>query len=152
MDTSDPAADPAAVGGQMTKETSNNQLSTTTEASAAHAVSGSATAVPLASTPAPRTLRARASIPALPPKSPSTTTPAGIRRPTEKELRQIQSRLGPEAVQDRKDELLKEKEEELRQVVDGHDTAVREKFHLERFVTMVTGWNPKVSIGSWTMV
>jgi hypothetical protein len=33
-------------------------------------------------------------------------------------------------------------------VVEGHDAAVREKFHLERFVTLLEGWDPEVSLGS----
>lgn len=102
---------------------------------------------PVTRAPPPRTLRVRPSLPTPAQASTSTSAPTAsgnVRGPTEKELRQINTRLGPEAVQARKDELLKEKEEELRLVVDGHDTAVREKFHLERFVTMVTGWDPQV--------
>jgi hypothetical protein len=53
--------------------------------------------------------------------------------------------LGPEGISARRQELVAEKEKALRSVVEGHDAAVREKFHLERFVTMVTGWDPEVS-------
>lgn len=98
-----------------------------------------------------RTFRARPSLPdtavttspsaSLTPKAPTSH----IRAPTATELSRIHRRLGPQAIQARRDELLAEKEKELREVVDGHDTAVREKFHLERFVTMITGWNPEVS-------
>ena len=36
----------------------------------------------------------------------------------------------------------------MKGVVEGHDAAVREKFHLERFVTLLEGWDPEVSLGS----
>ena len=68
-----------------------------------------------------------------------------MRKPNRKELDTIQRRLAPETVLACRNELLKAKEAELHEVVDEHDTAVREKFHLERFVTMITGWDPAVS-------
>lgn len=64
----------------------------------------------------------------------------------EKELEDIHRRLGAENVQSRRDELLKQKETELKTVVDEHDDAVREKFHLERFVSILEGWDPVVSV------
>jgi hypothetical protein len=41
--------------------------------------------------------------------------------------------------------VVKEKDVELKDVVDKHDTAVREKFHLERYISIFEGWDPKVS-------
>lgn len=95
--------------------------------------------------PPPRTLRARASLPTAQPLPDSPASSNTLRPPTEKERNQLETRLGPKAVQSRREELISEKEAELRNVVDDHDSAIREKFHLERFVTMVAGWDPKVS-------
>lgn len=78
------------------------------------------------------------------PRSPAPST--SVRAPTNKELELIRRKLAPEATYARREELLKEKEAELREVVDEHDTVVREKFHLERFITMITGWDPKVCL------
>ncbi|ORY26167.1 SNF2 family N-terminal domain-domain-containing protein [Naematelia encephala] len=93
-----------------------------------------------------RVLRARPSDPPPPPlASPSPATSSTLIRPaTRKELENISRRLSKESIDQRRDELIKEREGELRTVMDEHDTAVREKFHLERFVTMITGFHPKV--------
>ena len=74
-----------------------------------------------------------------PKSSPST------RGPSEKEMDNIRRRLGPEGVASRRAELLKAKDEELRGVIDDHDEAVREKFHLERFVSLLENYDPQVS-------
>ena len=97
-----------------------------------------------------RTLRARPSDPPPPslPGSSPTATKAKIRSASQNELASIQKRLGPEGVQLRREELLKENERKLKSVVDGHDAAVREKFHLEKFVSLLEGWDPEVSCGS----
>lgn len=98
-----------------------------------------------------RTLRARPSDP-LPPgqNAPINTINLGpLRKPTEKELDNVHRRIGPEGVSQRREELLQGKELELKQLVDQHDTAVREKFHLERYVTILTGWDPDVSRSSY---
>ena len=94
-----------------------------------------------------RSLRARpanpmpASASALEPTSPV----AHLRKASTKELDNIARRLGPEGVALRRAEVLKENERALKAVVEGHDAAVREKFHLERFVTLLEGWDPEVS-------
>lgn len=96
------------------------------------------------------TLRARPSNPFLPtsssskPSSPVTT----YRKPSQKELDNIQRRLGPEALVSHREELIKEKEGELKRVVDGHDDDVREKFHLDRYISLLEGWDPAVSSSS----
>jgi hypothetical protein len=122
---------------------------------------------PLARTAAPptaggpsRTLRKRASPP---PPNPSPTqhassstsrspvashSDAPLRKPSEKELANVHRRLGAEGVTARRAELVSEKEGQLKGVVEGHDAAVREKFHLERFVTLLEGWDPEVRPGS----
>jgi hypothetical protein len=96
------------------------------------------------STPRARTLRAR---PSLTNGSTSTSTStSGTRKLSEAELQAIQHQLGPAGVAARRDELVQEKEALVKVVVDEHDTALREQFHLERFITMITGWDPAVSI------
>ena len=67
-----------------------------------------------------------------------------MRAATRLEMDNIQRRLAPETVQSRREEVLSAREAELREVVDEHDLAVREKFHLERFVSILEGWNPEV--------
>lgn len=86
-------------------------------------------------TPANRPLRTRTSLPAPPTRS-SAAPP--------KDLDKIKEKLTPSAISLRKDELVKEKEESLRELVDGHDTAVREKFHLERYISLLEGYDPVV--------
>lgn len=99
---------------------------------------------PSAPIPPSRSLRARPSDP-----GPSTqihqSSPSGLRRPTPKELEHVHKRLGPDAVLERRDEVIKGKEAELKGVMDGHDDAVRERFHLERFISILEGYDPKVS-------
>ncbi|KAK8864632.1 hypothetical protein IAR55_001882 [Kwoniella newhampshirensis] len=76
-----------------------------------------------------------------PSSSPSTTL-GSIRQPTQRELDNIHRRLGAESIGARRDELLQARERELKEVVEAHDDDVREKFHLERYVTILDGWNP----------
>ncbi|WVO18354.1 hypothetical protein L204_106069 [Cryptococcus depauperatus] len=51
--------------------------------------------------------------------------------------------LGPEAIAAKRKKRIQEKERELKKVVEDHDAAIREQFHLERFVTLVEGWDPE---------
>lgn len=97
--------------------------------------------------PAHRQLRGRPSDPG-PSTKASSLSSTPLRRPTEKELEQIHKRLGPDSVLERRDEVIKRKEEELKSVIDGHDDAVRERFHLERFVSILEGYDPVVSLWS----
>ncbi|WVR06838.1 hypothetical protein IAU60_003874 [Kwoniella sp. DSM 27419] len=97
--------------------------------------------------PSTRSLRARPSDP-----GPATTASNGStgastisRKLSQKELDNIHRRLGETGIQARREELVHAKETELKTVVDGHDAATREKFHLERFVTLLTGWDPEVA-------
>ncbi|WWC89087.1 uncharacterized protein L201_004005 [Kwoniella dendrophila CBS 6074] len=97
------------------------------------------------------TLRSRPSDPGpsiqpLPsPKIPTPAPNAGYRQPTPREFDQISRRLGEENIRAKKEELLLEKEKQLKKVIDSHDDAIREQFHLERFITMITGWDPKAA-------
>lgn len=100
-------------------------------------------------TPARRQLRARPSDPA-PTTSPKTKrsrpeSSTTLRKGTDHEINYIRSKLAPEHVHSRRNVVIKEKEAELKHVIDQHDTAVREKFHLERYISIFEGWNPKVS-------
>lgn len=52
-------------------------------------------------------------------------------------------KLGPEGMAARREELIHEKEALLRTVVEEHDMAVKEKFHLERYVSILEGWDPE---------
>lgn len=97
---------------------------------------------PLAGPSRVRTLRARPSDPS--PTSPSSSN-MHVRQLSRREMENIQRRLGPEGIAAKKEDLLRSKEAELQNVIHGHDTAIREKFHLERFVTILTGWDPEVS-------
>jgi helicase SWR1 len=94
--------------------------------------------------PSGRTLRARPSLTGG--AAPSAPTSNGSIKLGDAEIDSIKRRLGPDGVAERRDELIRDKEASVKTVIDEHDTAVREKFHLERFVTMITGWNPAVSI------
>ena len=87
----------------------------------------------------PRSLRTRTSLPSAPVPSKATKN-AG----PPQDLDKIKAKLGPEGVVARRDEVVKEKEGQLRELVDGHDTAVREIFHLERYVSLLEGWDPLV--------
>lgn len=62
---------------------------------------------------------------------------------TEHEMERIRHKLGPEGTHARRDELMREREAELRVVMDAHDMAVKEKFHLERYVSILEGWDPE---------
>jgi helicase SWR1 len=68
-----------------------------------------------------------------------------LRAPTERELDYVTSKLSEEAIVARRESVIREKDVELKSVVDGHDDAVREKFHLERFISIFEGWDPAVS-------
>ncbi|WVQ99637.1 hypothetical protein IAU59_006776 [Kwoniella sp. CBS 9459] len=92
-----------------------------------------------------RTPNANANANANTPFVPGSASASGLRRPSQKELDNIHRRLGDESVRVKREELLLDKEKELKDVVDQHDTAIREKFHLERFVTMITGWDPEMA-------
>lgn len=78
---------------------------------------------------------------------PATATPPvrTLRGGAPKDIEKILHRLGPSGVADRKERSVTEKEGELREVVDGHDTAVLEKFHLEKYISLLEGWDPVVS-------
>ena len=39
--------------------------------------------------------------------------------------------------------MIRDLETRVRAVVEKHDMAVREKFHLERYVSILEGWNPE---------
>lgn len=114
---------------------------------------GAQTAQPVAgpsrSAPARRQLRARPSEP-IPTSSPASRprrseSNAALRRGSEHELEYIRTKLGPENIASRRDVVVRAKEAELKEVVDQHDTAVKEKFHLERYISIFEGWEPKVS-------
>jgi helicase SWR1 len=74
-----------------------------------------------------------------------SATSAQLRPATDKELEYIRSKLSEESILANRDGVIKGKEAELRGVVDRHDDAVREKFHLERYISIFEGWNPSVS-------
>jgi helicase SWR1 len=95
-----------------------------------------------------RNLRARPSEPSSVPspisKRARSDTNTKLRPPTERELDSITKALSEESLAAKRDGVVREKEAEVKRVVDGHDDAVREKFHLERFISIFEGWNPKV--------
>jgi helicase SWR1 len=95
-----------------------------------------------------RNLRARPSEPSSIPspisKRARSDTNTKLRPPTERELDSITKALSEESLAAKRDGVVREKEAEVKRVVDGHDDAVREKFHLERFISIFEGWNPKV--------
>jgi helicase SWR1 len=95
-----------------------------------------------------RNLRARPSEPSAIPspitKRARSDTNTKLRPPTDKELDSINKALSEESLSAKRDGVIREKEAEVKRVVDGHDDAVREKFHLERFISIFEGWNPKV--------
>ncbi|WRT66592.1 uncharacterized protein IL334_003551 [Kwoniella shivajii] len=114
--------------------------------------SGQTSSIPTMSTPTARSrsLRVRPSDPGPPVQNVSPIAlalklpvPSAFREPTPKELNSISRRLGEDTIRAKREELVAEKEQKLKQVIDSHDDAIREKFHLERFVTMITGWDPK---------
>jgi len=96
-----------------------------------------------------RNLRARpsepSSIPSPVTKRARSDTNTKVRPPTEKELDAINKALSEESLAAKRDGVVRDKEAEVKRVVDRHDDAVREKFHLERFISIFEGWNPKVS-------
>ncbi|GMK53622.1 hypothetical protein CspeluHIS016_0102080 [Cutaneotrichosporon spelunceum] len=86
----------------------------------------------------------------------TTTTPLRTRRTpresatnrkkrhiTEHEMERIRFKLGPDGAKAQRDELVLERENELRVVMDAHDMAVKEMFHLERYVSILEGWDPE---------
>jgi hypothetical protein len=88
----------------------------------------------------PRSLRARTSLPSV-----TSSSRASKNAGPPHDLDKIRAKLGPEGVLTRREEVIKEKEGQLRALVDGHDTAVREIFHLERYTSLLEGWDPTVS-------
>ena len=126
-----PSQTPEAI--QVTSLTPSNPSSTLINASASARLAG-------------RTLRARPSQPQLATHSSSKSSgPSSTHRsPSDKDLEHNKKYLGPEGVQSRREAIVREKEQKLRSLVDEHDTAVREKFHLERFISLLEGWDPKV--------
>jgi len=86
-----------------------------------------------------RALRARASG-GPPPKKPRTT---GTRIITPEEEARAIWKLSAEGTATRRDEMIRDLETRVRAVVEKHDMAVREKFHLERYVSILEGWNPE---------
>ena len=103
--------------------------------------------VSVARAPLPtRTLRARPSDPvsyAPPSKVVHTSTPTS-REPNPHEIEAIKRKLGEEGISERREDLVREKEVVLKQLVEGHDAAVREKFHLERYISLLEGYDPEV--------
>lgn len=79
-----------------------------------------------------RTLRHRTSLPA-----PAYTTAT---------IEEVKEKLAPEGVTAFREEKIKEREGQVRDVVDMHDGLVRERFHLERFVSILEGYDPVVSV------
>lgn len=101
--------------------------------------------------PARRQLRARASIPAA---APVNGSPGGRARAdvsglaqkwSERDIEYVHTKLAPENIIAKRNVVISNKEAELKTVVDEHDTAVKEKFHLERYTSIFEGWNPKAS-------
>lgn len=90
-----------------------------------------------------RSLRARPSLSSPSMGIPSTTHPNGHATQS-KGMEAISQGLRQEAVIVRREKRITEKERELKEVVESHDGLIREKFHLERFVTLLEGWNPEV--------
>jgi helicase SWR1 len=101
-----------------------------------------------------RALRARPSLPAST-SSTSNGESSKLRPPTEKELAAVTAGLAPEALSARREETTKNKEKQVKDVVDDHDAAVREKFHLERFVSLLENFAPDVCVSlehvNWRM-
>lgn len=97
--------------------------------------------------PRSRSLRARPSLP-----NPSTGTPltphANGHGAQAKGMEAISHGLRDEAIISRREKRITEKEKQLKEVVESHDGLIREKFHLERFVTLLEGWNPKVRLSA----
>lgn len=62
---------------------------------------------------------------------------------SEDEMVRALSKLGPDGIAARREELIQEKEAQLRIIVEEHDMAVKEKFHLERYVSILEGWDPE---------
>lgn len=59
------------------------------------------------------------------------------------EMERIMTKLSPAGTAARRDELVRDREAELRVVMEQHDMAVKEKFHLERYVSILEGWDPE---------
>jgi helicase SWR1 len=85
-----------------------------------------------------RRLRARASEPG-PAKKPRTT---GTRIITADEEARAIWKLSADGTAARREDAMRELEARVRAIVDKHDMAVREKFHLERYVSILEGWDP----------
>jgi helicase SWR1 len=78
-------------------------------------------------------------------RGPRESAPANRKKRhiTDHEMERIRFKLGPEGALSRREELVREREAELRVVMDAHDMAVKEKFHLERYVSILEGWDPE---------
>jgi helicase SWR1 len=137
MDNSGPSSDPGPVAGP-----SSQSVPATSEIGSSNgglARNGSV---------ARRNLRARPSEPSAIPspitKRARSDTNTKVRPPTERELDNITKALSEDSLAAKRDGVVRDKEVEVKRVVDMHDDAVREKFHLERFISIFEGWNPKV--------
>ena len=137
MDNSGPSSDLGPVAGPSSQPPPDVPMDP--KASAGPSRNGSV---------ARRNLRTRpsepSSVPSPIPKRARADTITKLRPPTEKELDSITKALSEESLAVKRDGIVREKEAEVKRVVDGHDDAVREKFHLERFISIFEGWDPKV--------
>lgn len=139
MDNSGPSSDLGQVAGPSSQP-----------ATAGLDGSSSSSGLSRSGSVARRNLRARPSEPSSIPspisKRARSDTNTKLRPPTEKELDVVNKALSEEAILAKRDVVVKDKEAEVKRVVDGHDDAVREKFHLERFISIFEGWDPKVCL------
>lgn len=95
-----------------------------------------------ASAPAPapaRALRSRTSLPAAPA---APTRPGSARVISNEEREHALYKLGTEGTLAKRDELVRDHEAQVRAIVEEHDMAVKEKFHLERYTSILEGWDP----------
>ncbi|ODN80583.1 hypothetical protein L202_02775 [Cryptococcus amylolentus CBS 6039] len=91
---------------------------------------------------AARSLRARPSSIDVPTPG-SSIAPGAGRGLSKRNLDVISQSLNSTSIEARREQRILEKEAELKDVVEEHDSAIREKFHLERFVTLLEGWDPE---------
>lgn len=76
------------------------------------------------------------------PRPPAKGKAKSARVITSHEMERIMFKLSHEGTMARRDDLVREREAELRIVMEEHDMAVKEKFHLERYVSILEGWDP----------
>lgn len=98
--------------------------------------------------PRSRCLRARPSLPDPFTGTPLLTPHANGLGAQAKGMEAISHGLRDEAIIGRREKRITEKEKQLKEVIESHDGLIREKFHLERFVTLLEGWNPKVRLSA----